>query len=386
MPRRKTDEELAAIASQYDSYKEFCHKEESTYHIIMQRGLRDKLCAHMKRDHFSRGTDEELATVAAKYDNLVLFKKEQPQVYSVIHQRGLYHKLTAHMKRGKKGRYSDEELARIAAGFSSMKEFYTNKKGAFLAICRRGLIEKLCGHMERLGSAFRRKIYVFTFSDGYAYVGLAKNPQVRRREHLSGHSKSSPILPHIKETGATYEFSVLTDWLDKDIAGKVEDDYIKQYAADGWKMLNRARGGALGSLVALYTDRNIKKEVSKYEYFEDFRKGSPGFYRYIRINHLQQQYISHLKSRQITDADRMEIIASCKTSGELYKKNRNVYKWLHKNNRLYEFFPMQKLYLTDEERIAIIRSCKTSSELREKSLREYKWLQRHHRIEEFFPK
>lgn len=28
--------------------------------------------------------------------------------------------------------------------------------------------------------------------------------------------------------------------------GGIEDEYIKKYAADGWKMLNKAKGGSLG--------------------------------------------------------------------------------------------------------------------------------------------
>ena len=383
--RKMSEEELAEIASRYTVLTEFAKKESRIYKMIKRYGLFDKLCGQMKRKHVFRG-EEELVTIASEYNDLMLFKKEQPQVYSVICQRGLYDKLCAHMKRGKKVRYTNEELASITSGYSSMKEFYTKNKGAFIAVCRRGLVEELCGHMERKGSLFKRKIYVFTFSDGYAYVGLAKDPSRRRWEHLSGRSRSSPILPHIKETGATFEFKVLTDWLDKDIAAKTEDDYIKKYAADGWKMLNRARGGGLGSLVQLYTERNIKKEISKYEYFEEFREGSPGFYRYIRIHHLQDKYLAGLKSRKTTNEERMVIIASCKTSGELYKKNKTVYKWLHKHHRLYEFYPKKKLYLSDEERIAIISSCKTSSELRKKSPREYKWLLRHHRLNEFFPK
>lgn len=380
-----SEEELAEIASHYTVLAEFATKERRIYKIIKRYGLFDKLCNRMERKHVFRN-EEELAAVASGYDDLMLFKKEQPQVYSVICQRGLYDKLCAHMKRGKKVRYTDEELKTITSGCNSMKEFYTKNKGVFLAVCRRGLIGELCGHMERRGSVFKRKIYVFTFSDGYAYVGLAKDPNRRRWEHLSGKSKSSPILPHIKETGATFEFTVLTDWLDKDIAAKTEDDYIKKYAADGWTMLNRVRGGALGSLVLLYTERNIRKEVDKYEYLEDFQKNSPGFYRYVRIHHLQDKYLAGLKSRKVTNEERMDIIASCKTSGELYKKNKTVYKWLHKHHRLYEFYPKEQLYLTDEERIAIIASCKTLSELRKKNPREYKWLLRHHRLNEFFPK
>lgn len=381
-----SDEELEKIASQYDILKVFMEKEFRIYKIIKRRGLYEKLCGRMKLGHARKRTDEELAAVASRFDDLVEFKEKEPRTYSVIHNRGLYDKLCARMKRGKKVRYSDEELAEIASGYNSMQKFYTERKGAFLAICRRGLIAKLCNQMERQGSLYKRKIYVFTFSDGYAYVGLAKDPKVRYRQHTTPQKKISPVYKHIQETDATFEFVLLTEWLDKDVAAKVEDDYIKQYKVDGWKMLNTARGGGLGSLTRFYTDKRILQEVEKYEYFEDFKDGSPGFYRYIRIHHLKDKYCANMKHRKMTDTDRMAIIASCKSNGELWKKNRTVYKWLHKHHRLFEFFPKEERYLTDDERMAIIKTCKTRSELRQKSPREYKWLLRHNRLDDFFPK
>lgn len=381
-----SDEKLEKIASQYDVLKEFMEKEYRIYKIIKRRGLYEKLCGRMKLGHARKRTDEELAAVASRYDDLVEFKEKEPRTYSVIYNRGLYNKLCARMERGKKNRYSDEELAKIASGYNSMQNFYTERKGAFLAICRRGLVAKLCGNMERQGSLFKRKIYVFTFSDGYAYVGLAKNPKGRYKEHTTPQKKFSPVFKHIQETDATFEFALLTEWLDKDVAAKVEDDYIEKYKADGWKMLNTARGGGLGSLTRFYTDKRIRQEVEKYEYFEDFKDGSPGFYRYIRIHHLKDKYCANMKHRKMTDTDRIAIIACCKSSGELWKKNKNVYKWLHKHHRLFDFFPREQRYLTDDERMAIIKSCKTRSELRNKSPREYKWLLRHHRLDDFFPK
>lgn len=380
-----TDDDLAEIASRYDVLAEFIEKEKSAYSLICSRGLYEKLCGRMQRERATRSSDEELTAIANKYDDLVEFKKKEYHAYNIICNRGLYDKLCAHMKRGKKARYSDEELSERASKYNSMMDFYTKEKGAFLAICRRGLIGKLCGHLERKGSLYRRKIYVFTFSDGYAYVGLAKDPKSRYRDHMAG-KDNSPILQHIQETGASHEFTLLTDWLDKDVAAKMEDDYINQYVAEGWKMLNKARGGSLGSLTRYYTDKRIRQEISEYEYFEDFKKGSPGFYRYVRNHRLIDEYCSHMKSRQAEiDKKRMAIIASCKTSGELWKKNRTIYKWLHKHHRLYEFYPKIDNTLTDEERMAIITSCRTSGELMKKSPREYKWLQRHHRLREFFP-
>ena len=345
---KHSDEELAEIASRYDSVAEFVEKDRNVYLTISKRGLLDKLCANMKREKINY-TDEELVAVAKGYDDLTLFKTEHPNAYAAIQRRGLIDKLTGHMKRHmradytdgelraiaskydnlakfrkeqrypyfaivRRGKvdelckhmkrafhtdYTDEEIRAVALGYRTRDEFRKNDGGAYLAAHRRGILDEVCSHMEEVrrpkgfytkeychsvaleyrtrgefqkgdrntynhafqegwlddicghmvvvGNWMRRKIYAFTFSDGYAYIGLSFDPEHRRRRHTDVEKKKSAVYKHIEETGASYEFKILTDWLDIDVVGKMEDDYIKKYAADGWKMLNRVKGGALGT-------------------------------------------------------------------------------------------------------------------------------------------
>ena len=391
--RKYSEENLAAVVSKCDTVKELIEKHPLAYKAIKRYGLFDKLCGCLKYERIPIYPYEELAYTASRYDDLALFKKEQPRIYFVIYQRGLYNELCGHMKRGKKIKYTDEELAEIASNYDDEKVFYTNHKGVFLAIYRRGLLDKLCAHMKKRGSWYKRKIYVFEFDDGFAYIGLSRYPEKRYKQHVNGKGCSA-VFKHIQETDAVYEFKILTDWLEKDDAAKKEEQYRKQYAANGWKMLNRVRCGALGSSPVAFSESEIRKVVSWYDNILDFKKGSPKYYRYLRRHNLLDKYCSQMHRVPISNEERKEAaaakyaeaIASCKTSGELYKKCPNAYKWLQKHHRLYDFYPKIKLYLTDEERIKIITGCKTRGELYKKSRREYKWLVRHNRLEEFFPK
>ena len=388
-----SEEYLAGVAAKYGTVKEFVEKDSCIYKTIKRYGLFEKLCEHLKYERVPSHSYEELVEIASRYDDLVLFKKEQPRIYSVIYQRGLYEELCSHMKRGKRGNYTDEELAEIASRYDDEKEFYSKCHGVFLAIYKRGLLDTLCGHMKKRGSWYKRKIYVFEFADGCAYVGLSRYPEKRYKQHVCG-KKRSAVFKHIQETGSAYEFKILTDWLEKDDAAKMEERYRKKYAADGWIMLNRVRGGALGASYVAFPESDIRKVVSQYDDILKFKKGSPKYYGYLRRHNLLDEYCSHMHRVPISNEERKfaaatkyaQAIASCKTSGELYKKHPDAYKWLHKHHRLYEFYPKQKLYLTDEERMEIITSCKTKGELYKKSRREYKWLQRHGRLDEFFPK
>lgn len=340
-----SEDDLAEIASHYDSIKEFCEKEWSVYVVIHRRGLKNKLCGHMVSEATNPYSDKELAEVASRYDAIGDLRDKEPAVYSAIHKHGLYEKLCGRMESKSKKPISDKELAEIASKYYVLKEFIEKEPSAYSLIHRRGLMEKLCGHMERgkrhltdeqiaelashfsnrkdfrehdvtayslathrgildkvcahmerLGNFAKRKIYVFTFSDGYAYVGLSQDPKRRYRQHLNGESYS-PVRNHIKDTGATFEFSVLTDWLYVDEASIQEDKFIKQYAADGWKMLNRVSGGAIGTPRGGYTKKLLQREADKYQYVEDFKEGSPRYYKYIVRNHLFKEYCSSMKRR-----------------------------------------------------------------------------------------
>ena len=339
-----TNEYLAKVAAKYDSLPEFRVKESAAYARIVKRGLLDKLCGHMERSDRGAIPEENLAAVAAKYDVLIDFIYNEPNTYAVIRRRGLLDKLCGHMKREQvnmsreeaqeiASRYTVlkefrekeshayrtithygllnelcghmehtsnatplEELAAIAAKYDTLRDFRNKEGGAYSVILRRGLIDELCAHMKRSGNWARRKIYVFTFSDGYAYVGLTCNPEKRYYEHTSGKYKSA-VYSHIKKSGVDFDFLVLTDWLGIDDARSAEEGYIKKYKGDGWKMLNRARGGALGAPNGGYTRHMLKLETERYGYIEDFKDNSPRYYKYIMKNNLFDEFCSHMKHR-----------------------------------------------------------------------------------------
>lgn len=386
-----TDEELAERASKYFVLSEFNEKEHAACQAIYKRGL-NHLLDHMKRDHEYQ-TDEELAEITSQYDELTIFRKEQPKAYGKICSRGLLDKLCTHLQRSTRDAYTVEELAAIASDYDDGKEFREKEPSAYNAIGRRGLLEELCGHMKRRGNLFRRKIYLFTFPDGYAYVGLTFDIEGRVRQHTVT-DKNSPVYQHMRVTGGKYEFTVLTDWLDKDVAAKKEEQFRKQYKADGWKMLNRVRCGALGSTKVNHPESEILETVSRYRYIRDFSKGSPKCYRYLRTHGLLEKYCATMKLKPTTLEERKEeayekyksVIDSCRSRDELRQNHHKVYNWMMSHHLLDEFFPKQStMPKTDKGRIAMAKRCKNRSELYKKNFPLWYWLKNNGLLDEVFP-
>ena len=444
MTKRKllSNDDLAEIASQYDVLKEFREKEPSVYVVIHRRGLFDKLCGRMKRA-IRDLSDYDLAKIASNYHSRKEFSVSDPSAYLAARVRGILDKVCSHMEHKKVpyGYWTKDNCHLEALKYDTRHDFQKGSKSAYSTAVHHGWLDDICGHMIPQGNWTKRKIYVFTFSDGYAYVGLTNNIRTRKNQHISA-GKKSPVHKHYSETGASFEFKVLTDeWLDMDVAGRVEDDYIKLYAKDGWRMLNKKSGGGLGSTRhTFYTPNKLRREVAKYDYLHDFRKKSPKYYKYIQRHGLIEEYCSELKRDSLpsgywtlerakevvpecksrhelaekyhqayeiiknaglltkyyphkivskkkiwTLEKSLSVVPLCNSRRELQKKYHQAYDTLLKAGRLNEFYPLKCKRYTDEEKMQAIADCKTRTELHNRYPAVYKWLLREGRMDVFFP-
>lgn len=442
-----TDEELAAIASAYNDLTLFRKEQKAVYAAIVRHGKVDELCGHMKRNMRDDYTNEELAELARGYNDLTLFRKEHRQPYFAIVRRGKVDELCGHMKRNKPETYTEEELRSIARKYKTRDEFHKKDGGAYLAAYRRGILDDvccqmdelrrpkgfysksychvialgyktrsdfqqgnrsaynrafsegwlddICGHMEAENNWNKRLVYVYLFADGYAYVGLTDDVKRRKNEHLHKytHKKISPVLRHSRETGASYEYKELTDWLDAVTAAKVEDEYIRKYQADGWKMLNRQRGGGLGGNVGKqHKEKAIRTIVSRYEYVEDFKDGEPELYEELCHRRQFSQYCSGLKRRKKqpgywTLEKAITVIPECETREIFNKRYCQAYRIVKATGLLAEYYPTKpkpKCKWTLEACANAARYCKTKVEFRREYHRAYERLRKEGLLDELF--
>jgi len=437
-----SNDDLAEIASRYDVLKDFRENEPSTYVIIHRRGLLDKICGRMKRAKRDL-SDKDLAKVASSYYFRTEFARAAPSEYATARERGILNRICIHMvqKKMPHGYWTKENCHLEALKYDTRNDFQQESKSAYSVALKNGWLDDICGHMIPQGNWTKRKIYVFTFSDGYAYVGLTNNIKTRKNQHISK-GNNSPVHKHYSETGASFEFKVLTDdWLDMDVAGRVENYYIQQYANNGWKMLNKKSGGGLGSTKrTFYTPSKLRREVAKYDYLHEFREKSPNYYNYMQRHGLIDEYCSELKrdlqrqgywtleqaiavvpecksrhelaekyyqayelirkaglldkyysfkiasKKKVWTLEKcLEVVPLCKSRKELHKKFCQAYETLLKAGRLDEFFPLKKVNYSEEAKMQAIADCKTRTELHDRYSGVYKWLLREGRMDEFFP-
>lgn len=351
----------------------------------------------MKRAFHTDYTEKELRDIALDYKTKTEFREGNNAAYLAAHKRGILDDVCSHMKtlRRPKGFYSKGYCHAVALDYRTRNEFRRGGGYAYSLAHKEGWLDEICSHMEVVGNLKKRLIYVYTFADGYAYVGLTDDVKRRKIEHLHKiwKKKISPVYLHYQETGASYEYKELTGWLDADTAAKLEDDYIKQYKADGWKMLNRVRGGALGSVTGNnLTAKEIRAVVSRYEYVENFRDDEPTVYRHLCRRHEFSKYCSGLKRKKkpggYWDLEKaLAVIPECETAAVFERRYRRAYRIVKAAGLLDEYYQKAvmkpwKWTLTNCANVA--RSCETKSELCKKYPGAYKRLSKEGLLEELF--
>lgn len=395
MPKRiLTNEVLYQIASKYMKRSEFQKKDSSAYSVACRRGILDDICKHMESP-YRYLSKKELAHIAKKYKNRLSFQRGDAGAFQTAYRRGILNEICKHMTYQAKHSlkdYTKEICLELASKCDGMKDFekkyssafwaarsngwledvrevllkivhwnktkcqkealkYISKKefnkmcsGAYQYASKHGFLDEICKHMISLGNYNKRKIYTFEFNDNTVYVGLSYNPDERKKQHLR--RKDSPVFQHILTTQSSYVFKILSsNWLNKDTAAEEEKAFILQYKNSGWILLNRAKGGSLGSASELkYKKDQIIAIAKKYHKRWDFQKGAKGMYLFALKHGWLDEVCAHMDKNESLDYSEegmAKIVSEYPTMAMLRKENEYAYRIIKKNNWEKKFYPIK---------------------------------------------
>ena len=236
-----------------------------------------------------------------------------------------------------RGYWTKERCKREALKYETKKEFREKNISVYNKINKNKWFE-FYSHMKNSKNDSRRCIYVYEFSNNYAYVGLTNNIKRRKRDHL----KKGPIFNHIQRYNLNPTINKITDYINIDNAKKLEDFYIKLYKKNGWFILNKSKAGSLGSPIIKWTKSKIQEITSMFEYRSDFQKKYPGAYQRALRDNILDEVCSHMKKKEKKiyikwTKERCQIEAlKYETRSEFKLKSNGAYKVSLKNNILDE--------------------------------------------------
>jgi hypothetical protein len=297
----------------------------------------------MSKDIKPKGywTKERCQEEALKYKTKTKFAKNSGSAYSVTLKNKWLIEICSHMtKEIKPIKWTKETCLIFALECETRSQFSKKYVSAYEKARLNNWLDEICSHMKICGSLYKRLIYLYEFSDKSVYVGLTYNYESRHKNHMM--RIKSPVYKHIKETGLIPIHTKLTEYIDVELAKEKEIDFINFYKKSGYNILNKRKGGELGT-PKQYNYNNCKKEAFKYNTRNEFRKNCRGIYKFSQKNNWIDEICSHMKILRIPcnywtkDKCYNEAI-KYKTRHEFQLNNRSAYNNTLKNKWLDEWF------------------------------------------------
>ena len=343
---------------------------------------------------FGYWTNEKLAEEAKKHKTKKDFMNAENGAYQTACRKGIIHEICAHMVEIQKphGYWNiKENCATEAKKYRTRKEFMKSSNGAYAGALKNGWLDEICSHMHVTGNRFHRAIYVWEFDDKSAYIGLTYDYKTRYQQHL----KKGPVYKKLK--GTSGKFKKLNVFYEPIEAQLQEQKLIEKYRKKGWKILNRVKAGALGSVDSMWdlegcmfaayscdkyedfhthfraayksvirngwldeirkilkpkarpsgyctSKENCKAEALLFSRRVDFMKGSPGAYKFAMQNKFLDEICSHMEGGRkpngyYTKKVCRELKSKCSSKMDFKAKYSTAYAVSVKKGWINEFFP-----------------------------------------------
>lgn len=228
-----------------------------------------------------------------KYTSVKLKCNEHGEVFSVpFYLIARFHKNTNKIfedcngclctYRNKKNKHSaltKEICLEKAKKCNGRKEYKKTCGGCYEKAQKDGFINEIWDIIKPKGNRYKRCIYAYIFNnvDGknYVYIGLTCNVEHRHKEHSgSVNDKKSSVAKFCLEHHVNIvDPVVLTDYVDKNEASKLEGYFLEKYINDGYIPINKIKCGGLGGAYKNnFSFEYCKKIASKYKSRNEFKK------------------------------------------------------------------------------------------------------------------
>jgi len=235
--------------------------------------------------------------------------------------------------------WTKERCIEEAAKYKLRSVFKAKSGGAYNASIKNGWLKEICSHMSISGNKFRRLVYVYEFENKVVYVGLTYNIEERDKKHKR-HNKSG-VFKYMNKTGLKPKLSY-SDYIDVELAKKLEGEKIEYYKNAGYNVLNIAEAGAVGGGNLKWTKEKCLEEARKYKKRTKFAKESNSAYNSARNNGWLEEVCSHmikidkLPKGYWTKEKCGEEALKYKTKKELIENSSGAYLAMVKNKWLLE--------------------------------------------------
>lgn len=331
----------------YERRTDFHDNSFTAYKYAIKNGWINDACSHMpeiiKPNNY--WNFEHCRDNALKYKRRTDFRKSSSGAYSAARINGWLDIICEHMIKFSKphGYWTIDKCREIALKYDTKKEFLINDKTAYKMAHKKKWIDEICVHMKICGNYYNKCVYVYEFPDNHAYVGIAYNLDVRKRNRKS--NKNDAVTKHIKKTNLTPIIKQLTEIIPINEASKQEIYFVEKYKNENWNILNVIKAGGAGYHKIIWTYNKIRKVALKYNKRTIFRKNYPGAYDSAWRNGWLNDICSHMVGNKIKKYWTFKLcekeMIGCNSRMEFCEKNRGAYYFAINNNWMDKLFPIK---------------------------------------------
>lgn len=213
-----------------------------------------------------------LKNSALKYKTIKDWRNNEQSAYVTAKARGVLRELTKHMISLRGEPWTKSRIKNEAGKYKYRADFMRGNESAYQIAWRKGWLDEVCTHMETIGNKNFRLLYSIEIKErNQIYIGLTQNYKKRITSHLSSE--------RFKNIGKKkLIIKKLSSYLSQEEALKKEKALIKNYLNKGYFLLNKTKGGELGTSRKFWTDERILESAKKYKTRKDWKQSNPAAY------------------------------------------------------------------------------------------------------------
>ncbi len=286
-------------------------------------------------------TKEKCHEIALKYQNKRDFSLYDNNAYFGAFRHGYLNEICSHMIQLCKpsGYWTKEKCHELALKYDTKTSFLKNHAVVYSKAYNQGFLNEICSHMKTIGHIYKRCIYSVEFDDNSVYIGLTFDINKREKEHLK--EKNSTVYKYIENTKLIPKFKQISDYIDKDEASKLEEYTIQEYRNNNWNILNKIKGGSLGSKNIIITKEQCHKIALKYNTIKDLKYNNINIYNIS----IKRKWIKDITTHMIELKKPANYWSFEKCKEESLKYNNKSQFWKNSSSAYYKSIKMKWINL-----------------------------------------
>jgi hypothetical protein len=337
-------------------------------------------------------TYERCAEEALKCSCRSDFQKKCIGAYTMAYKNDYLDKICMHMivKHKQNGYWTFEKCKEEALKYNTKKEFNENSPSAYVIARRNEWLKQISTHMLLYCNKYKRCVYSYEFNeDNSVYVGLTYN--IIERQNGRDCRNTDQVTKHINETGYIPTRRQLTDYIDVEMASKLEGKYLEKYKNDHWNILNIKPTGGIGGCTLIWNKEKCVEAAKKCKTRSEFEKKYRGAYSSSLKNDWHDEVNLILKSNKGPKIKHTKELCNekallCRTRKEFKKNFIHEFSAAYKNSWLEDICThmVRELKWTKEKCYEASLNCKGRFDFKKKYKGAYEASLRNNWLNEIF--